>query len=80
MTLTQMIGDLERDGWRFRLEDRHYQARQPKPRPANAEEVITELRKRKTEVSGFLHARGGRRRHADLSHPISPRLRHHSAT
>jgi hypothetical protein len=57
MTLTQMVGELERDGWRFRLEDAHYHARPPRPRPANAEEVIAELRKRKTEVSGFLHAR-----------------------
>lgn len=57
MTLTQMVGDLERGGWRFRVENDDFHTRPPKPRPANSEEVIAELRSRKPEVVGFLHAR-----------------------
>jgi hypothetical protein len=57
MTMTEMVGTLERQGWRFRVEDGEVHASPPRPRPANADAVLAEIRRRRTEAAGFLHAR-----------------------
>lgn len=57
MTLTELIGDLERSGWRFQARDGHVSVRVPVPRPGDADAVLLELSRRHGEVVGFLRAR-----------------------
>ena len=57
MTMTELIGRLERQGWRFHLEGANFTTRPPQPRPADAADLLLELGRRKVEAAGFLRAR-----------------------
>ena len=43
MTMTELIGTLESEGWRFQAREGHVQVRVPAPRPARADELLLEL-------------------------------------
>lgn len=57
MTMTQFIGSLEREGWRFRVEGGNVSARLPTPPPRNTDSVLDTLTRRRQEAAGFLRAR-----------------------
>jgi hypothetical protein len=57
MTMTELIGMLESDGWRFQLRDGHVSVRIPSPRPDGADAHFLELSRRREEAIGFLRAR-----------------------
>ncbi len=57
MTMTQLIGDLERSGWRFETRGDGVWARVPSPRPPGWEEAVAELSRRSAEAASFLRAR-----------------------
>ena len=57
--MTELIGRLEEQGWRFRLDGDHFTTRLPKPRPVDAADLLLELGRRKLEAAGFLRAREG---------------------
>jgi hypothetical protein len=57
MTMTQFIGSLEREGWRFQVEGGNVSARLPSPPPADADSVLETLTRRRSEAASFLRAR-----------------------
>ncbi len=57
MTMTELIGSLEENGWRFHIEDGNVSARMPSPPPADAGAVLATLARRRLEAAGFLRAR-----------------------
>jgi hypothetical protein len=57
MTMTELIGTLERNGWRFHVQDGNVSARMPSPVPADAGSVLATLARRRLEAAGFLRAR-----------------------
>ena len=57
MTMTELIGTLESEGWRFQAREGHVQVRVPAPRPTRADELLLELSRRRAEAVSFLRAR-----------------------
>jgi hypothetical protein len=57
MTMTELIGTLEGEGWRFEAHEGHVQVNVPAPRPARADELLLEFSRRRAEAVGFLKAR-----------------------
>ncbi len=57
MTMTELIGTLERKGWRFHVQDGNVSARMPSPPPPDAGAVLATLAARRLEAAGFLRAR-----------------------
>lgn len=57
MTMTELIGTLERGGWRFQAQDGNVSARMPSPVPADAGAILATLARRRVEAAGFLRAR-----------------------
>ena len=57
MTMTQLIGTLEREGWRFQVHGEHVRARMPSPPPPDADSILGALARRRLEAAGFLRAR-----------------------
>lgn len=57
MTMTELVGTLERNGWRFQVEGANVSARMPSPPPADAGAVLATLARRRLEAAGFLRAR-----------------------
>jgi hypothetical protein len=57
MTMTELIGTLEGEGWRFQARAGHVSVRVPTPRPAGADEILLELSRRREEAVSFLKSR-----------------------
>ncbi len=57
MTMTELIGSLEQNGWRFQVEGGNVSARMPSPLPSDAGSVLATLARRRLEAAGFLRAR-----------------------
>jgi hypothetical protein len=57
MTMTELVGTLERNGWRFQVVNGNVSARMPSPPPADTGRVLSELARRRLEVASFLRAR-----------------------
>jgi hypothetical protein len=57
MTMTELIGTLERIGWRFQVQDGNVSARMPSPPPADAGAVLATLARRRLEAASFLRVR-----------------------
>jgi hypothetical protein len=57
MTMTELIGTLEGNGWRFQAQEGRVSVRIPAPRPAEADETLLELSRRCAEAVSFLKAR-----------------------
>ncbi len=66
MTMTQLIGDLERSGWRFQARDGHVAVRMPAPKPSDADTILLELSRRNAEAVSFLKARADAERLREL--------------
>lgn len=66
MTMTELIGTLEKTGWRFDERDGHVAARAPAPRPADADAILLQLSRRRAEAAGFLRARAEAERLREL--------------
>ena len=66
MTMTELIGTLEGEGWRFQAREGHVSVRVPAPRPPEADEVLLELSRRHTEAVSFLRARADADRMREL--------------
>ncbi len=66
MTMTELIGNLERSGWRFQARDGHVAVRVPAPRPGDADAVLLELSRRHAEAAGFLKSRADAERLREL--------------
>lgn len=57
MTMTELVGTLERSGWRFEIRGDGIWARVPTPRPPGWEDDVAELSRRSAEAASFLRVR-----------------------
>jgi hypothetical protein len=57
MTVTELIGTLEDNGWRFQVEDGNVSARMPFPPPPDVGEILGTLARRRLEVASFVRVR-----------------------
>ena len=66
MTMTELVGTLEGQGWRFQERGGHVSVHVPAPRPPEADGILLELSRRRVEAIGFLKARADSDRLRDL--------------
>jgi len=66
MTMTELVGTLEGQGWRFQTREGHVSVRVPTPRPPETDRILVELSRRRDEAVGFLKARADSDRLRDL--------------
>lgn len=66
MTMTELVGTLEGQGWRFQAHGGQVSVRVPTPRPPETDGILLELSRRRVEAIGFLKARADSDRLRDL--------------